>query len=107
MSYVPYQLDYKVTGAGKTLGVTKKKVIWNFGFANDKALSEGASGPNCRGSEHEIVFTWSLKSGKRQIAVDGKEVHFSESGMNGWTSVSSKLCLSDHDIFKYCMCAYP
>eukprot|EP00545_Synedropsis_sp_CCMP1620_P005170 CAMPEP_0119004512 /NCGR_PEP_ID=MMETSP1176-20130426/1182_1 /TAXON_ID=265551 /ORGANISM="Synedropsis recta cf, Strain CCMP1620" /LENGTH=446 /DNA_ID=CAMNT_0006956223 /DNA_START=153 /DNA_END=1490 /DNA_ORIENTATION=- len=86
MSYVPYQLDYQVTGKGKTLGVTKKKITWKFGFANDEALAGGMSGPNCRGSEHEVVFIWSLKSGKRQIAVDGKEVHFSESGMNGWTA---------------------
>jgi hypothetical protein len=87
MSYVPYQVDYKVSGAGKTLGVTKKKVLWKFGFANPDALRDGSAGSQCRGSEHEVNFVWSLASGKRQISVDGKEVHYSESGLNGWTSV--------------------
>jgi hypothetical protein len=88
MSYVPYQIDYKVSGAGKTLGVTKKKVLWKFGFANEDALRDGLTGSQCRGSEHEVTFIWSLASGKRQIFSDGKECHFSETGMNGWTSVS-------------------
>ena len=91
MSYVPYQIDYKVSGAGKTLGVTKKKVLWKFGFANDEALRDGLTGSQCRGSEHEVNFIWSLASGKRQISCDGKECHFSETGMNGWTAVRS-LC---------------
>lgn len=88
MSYVPYQIDYQIKGAGKTLGITKKRVTWKFGFANDEALEQGFSGSQCRGSEHEVNFVWSLASGKRQIVVDGKEAHFSETGMNGWTSVS-------------------
>mmetsp|Transcript_2078 Transcript_2078/g.2967 ORF Transcript_2078/g.2967 Transcript_2078/m.2967 type:complete len:391 (-) Transcript_2078:1627-2799(-) len=86
MSYVPYQIDYQIKGAGKTLGITKKRVTWKFGFANDEALGQGFSGSQCRGSEHEVNFVWSLASGKRQIVVDGKEAHFSETGMNGWTS---------------------
>lgn len=86
MSYVPYQIDYQIKGAGKTLGITKKRVTWKFGFANDEALGQGFSGSQCRGSEHEVNFVWSLASGKRQIIVDGKEAHYSETGMNGWTS---------------------
>jgi len=83
---VPYQIDHQVTSKGKTFGVSKKKITFKFGFANGDALSDGMVGANCRGSEHEIVFVWSLNSGKRQILVDGKEVHYSESGANGWTS---------------------
>jgi len=86
MSYVPYQIDYQTKGAGKTLGITKKKVTWKFGFANSEALAEGFSGSQCRGSEHEINFVWSLATGKRQIIVDQKEAHYSETGLNGWTS---------------------
>jgi len=86
MSYVPYQIDYQTKGAGKTLGITKKKVTWKFGFANSEALAGGFSGSQCRGSEHEINFVWSLATGKRQIIVDQKEAHYSETGLNGWTS---------------------
>lgn len=90
-AYIPYQVEFKVQGAGKTLGVTKKKIMWKFGFADSEAVSKGFSGSGCRGSEHEINFVWSLKSGKREISCDGKQVHFSESGMNGWTTVSFQL----------------
>mmetsp|Transcript_27964 Transcript_27964/g.42839 ORF Transcript_27964/g.42839 Transcript_27964/m.42839 type:complete len:410 (-) Transcript_27964:369-1598(-) len=83
---VAYQIDHQVTSKGKTFGVSKKKITFKFGFANGEALSNGMVGANCRGSEHEIIFVWSLNSGKRQILVDGKEVHYSESGANGWTS---------------------
>lgn len=86
MSFIPYQVDYAVASTGRTLGVTKKKVIFKFGIANAQALSEGLSGPHCRGTEHEIVFTWSLKSGKRHITADNRDVHRSESGQNGWTA---------------------
>lgn len=80
MSFVPYQIDHTVTGAGKTIGLTKKRITFKFGFANPKALSEGLSGSGCRGSEHEVVFVLSLSSGKRNVMVDGREVHFSQAG---------------------------
>jgi hypothetical protein len=38
MSYVPYQIDYQVKGAGKTLGLTKKKVC----FQGTRCLEIGA-----------------------------------------------------------------
>ena len=78
MSFIPYQIDYQVTGTGKTLGVTKKRIIFKFGFANRKALSDGLSGSGCRGSEHEVVLIMSLASGKRNVVLDGREVHFSQ-----------------------------
>jgi len=86
MSTVAYQIDNQVSAKGKTFGVSKKKVTFKFGFANKEALENGQVGANCRGSEHEIVFVWTLNSGKRHILVDGKEIHYSESGSNGWTS---------------------
>ncbi|GAX10762.1 hypothetical protein FisN_14Lh282 [Fistulifera solaris] len=85
MTFIPYQIDYAVTNAAKTLGFSKKKVSFKFGFANLAAPS-GSTGAACRGSEHEVVFIWSLASGKRQLLLDGKDVHYSESGQNGWTS---------------------
>ena len=84
MTFVPYKVDHQVQNAAKTLGFSKKKVNFKFGFASLPAIEEGKAGAGCRGSEHEVVFIWSLKSGKRQLMVDGKDVHFSESGQNGW-----------------------
>jgi hypothetical protein len=80
MSFVPYQIDHSVTGAGRTIGLTKKRITFKFGFVNPQALSEGLSGSGCRGSEHEVVFILSLSSGKRNVLVDGREVHFSQAG---------------------------
>lgn len=100
MSYVPYQVDHTVKNVSKTIGVSKKKIMFKFGIASPKALSEGMTGAQCRGSEHQVDFVWSLKSGKRQIIVDGKEVHFSESGMNGWTAVSHRAGLILFNLLK-------
>ena len=85
-TFVPYQVDYTVQNTAKTLGFSKKRVTFKFGFANERALRQGETGPACRGSEHELTFIWSLASGKRQLLLDGRDVHFSESGQNGWTA---------------------
>lgn len=53
------------------------RCIRRFGFPNLKALEEGRIGTDCRGEEHEIVIVWSITSGKRQIIMDGREIHFS------------------------------
>jgi hypothetical protein len=37
------------------------------------------TGTDCRGSEHDIVFVWSISSGKRTVLFDGQEVHYSSS----------------------------
>jgi hypothetical protein len=84
--FCPYQIDFSVNNTSKTFGFSKKKVIFKFGIANKQAIADGQTGANCRGSEHEVIFTWSLNSGKRQILADGKDVHYSETGQNGWTA---------------------
>mmetsp|Transcript_24019 Transcript_24019/g.56696 ORF Transcript_24019/g.56696 Transcript_24019/m.56696 type:complete len:349 (+) Transcript_24019:315-1361(+) len=84
--FSPYQIDYSVKNASKTFGFSKKRVTFKFGIANPPAVASGALGASCRGSEHEIIFIWSLNSGKRQILCDGKDVHYSETGQNGWTA---------------------
>jgi hypothetical protein len=86
MTFIPYQIDYNVKNTAKTLGFSKKKVIFKFGIANPDSIQQGMTGAHCRGSEHELVFLWSLKTGKRQLLLDNKDVHFSESGQNGWTT---------------------
>jgi len=85
-TFTPYQVDYTQKNASKKFGFSKKRVSFKFGVANNEAISQGMTGANCRGSEHEVIFIWSLNSGKRQILADGKDVHFSESRQNGWTS---------------------
>mmetsp|Transcript_22842 Transcript_22842/g.50961 ORF Transcript_22842/g.50961 Transcript_22842/m.50961 type:complete len:324 (+) Transcript_22842:383-1354(+) len=84
--FSPYQIDYAVKNTSKTFGFSKKKIIFKFGIANPPAVADGQTGANCRGSEHEVIFTWSLNSGKRQIICDGKDIHYSETGQNGWTA---------------------
>ncbi|CAJ1970271.1 unnamed protein product [Cylindrotheca closterium] len=85
-TFTPYQVDYSAKNTSKTFGFSKKRISFKFGVANNQALDDGLTGANCRGSEHEVIFIWSLNSGKRQILADGKDVHYSESGQNGWTS---------------------
>ena len=85
-SFIPYQIDHTVQNTAKTLGFSKKKVLFKFGFANDNAVRGGSVGPACRGSEHELLFIWSLATGKRQLLLDNKDIHYSESGQNGWTT---------------------
>jgi hypothetical protein len=85
-SFIPYQIDYAVHNTAKTLGFSKKKVTFKFGFANESSIRQGLNGPACRGSEHELIFIWSLATGKRQLLLDNKDVHYSESGQNGWTT---------------------
>lgn len=50
-----------------------------FGFPNKEALDRGLTGTDCRGEEHDVTIVWSVTSGKRQIAMDGKEIHYSSS----------------------------
>lgn len=50
-----------------------------FGFTNPDALLDGQTGTACRGEEHDVTVVWSITSGKRQITMDGKEVHYSAS----------------------------
>lgn len=72
-----YQIDFSAVAAGKRVAATKRRIRWRFGFPNLKALEEGRTGTECRGEEHEIVIVWSVTSGKRQIIMDGREIHFS------------------------------
>lgn len=66
-----YQVDYTCVNVGKTVGATKRRIRWRFGFANPDAIEAEKVGPECRGEEHEIILNWSLTSGKRSLIVDG------------------------------------
>jgi hypothetical protein len=107
MQFPVYQIDFSAVAAGKRVAATKRRIRWcvsevsirkcrwkselsshrmslyslfllrRFGFPNLKALEAGRTGTDCRGEEHEIVIIWSVTSGKRQIIMDGREIHFS------------------------------
>jgi hypothetical protein len=72
-----YQVDWQNAASGKRVSATKRRVLWRFGFSNAEAISQGLTGVNCRGEEHEVSVVWSLTSGKRLVMADGQEVHFS------------------------------
>jgi len=76
-SFVPYQIDFSAVAAGKRVSSTKRKMRWRFGYANPQALKDGRNGTDCRGEEHDVTIVWSLTSGKRQIMMDGREIHYS------------------------------
>jgi len=72
-----YQIDFSAVAAGKRVSSTKRKIRWRFGFANQQAIDNGMTGMDCRGEEHDVSIVWSITSGKRQISMDGREVHYS------------------------------
>mmetsp|Transcript_17745 Transcript_17745/g.26474 ORF Transcript_17745/g.26474 Transcript_17745/m.26474 type:complete len:486 (-) Transcript_17745:2020-3477(-) len=73
-----YQIDCCNAASGKTVCMTKRRVRWRFGTTNQDALEHGAVGVDCRGCESDILFSWSITSGKRMIVHDHKEVHYSQ-----------------------------
>lgn len=75
--FVIYQIDFSAVAAGKRVSSTKRKIRWRFGFANQQALANGLTGTDCRGEECDVTVVWSITSGKRQISMNGKEVHYS------------------------------
>ena len=90
MSFIPYQIDYSVQNTAKTIGFSKKRIVFKFGFANRTAIEvQHKTGAECRGSEHEVTLIWSLTSGKRQVFCDNQEIHYSCSHQNGWTNDTS------------------
>jgi hypothetical protein len=78
---VSYQIDCQTTKKGKMIAGTKRRICWKFGFSNRDAVRRGLSGTDCRGEEHEVVFVWSLTSGKKFVLADGHEVHWSKQSL--------------------------
>ena len=74
--HTAYQVDYVAVNCGRIVPASKRRIRFKFGFTNVEALSAGLTGQDCRGSEHEVIITWSLSSGKQAIAFDGQEVFF-------------------------------
>ena len=74
----PYQINYRSKRAGKHITATKRRVTFQFGFSSAEAIASGETEANCRGEEHEVVLIWSHVSGKRELFMDGKQIHMSK-----------------------------
>lgn len=74
----PYQINYRAKRAGKRISATKRRVTFQFGFSSPSAIASGREGLQCRGEEHEVVLVWSHVTGKRQLFMDGREIHMSK-----------------------------
>jgi hypothetical protein len=57
------QISFVVDNAGKKRPTSKKRITWTFGQA------AGAE-------QHTVSFTWSKRSGKQRVDMDGTEVWF-------------------------------
>lgn len=88
------------------MAATKRRVRFRFGFANVDALENGMAGIEARGEEHEVSLIWSLTSGKRVVALDGKEVHFSM-GRRGDTRFETSWPMQGGHILKLVAHAAP
>ena len=91
----PYQINYRSKRSGKHVSVTKRRVTFLFGFSNADAIASGLTEGECRGEEHEVVLIWSHVSGKRQVYMDGVEIHASKAAM-GNTKFSHAWGLGSH-----------
>ncbi len=74
--HTAYQVDFGAKNCGKIVPASKRVIRFKFGYSNRDALATGKTGQDCRGSEHEVLITWSLSSGKQAIAFDQQEVYF-------------------------------
>ena len=72
----PYQIQFHVQHQGKNIQGSKRVIHIRFGYANNAAISQGMSGVDCRGEEHDIVVFWSITGGKRSISMNGNEIQY-------------------------------
>jgi hypothetical protein len=91
----PYQVNYRAKRSGKHITCTKRRVTFVFGFSSAEAIASGLTEGDCRGEEHEVVLIWSHVSGKRQIFVDGREIHISKAA-RGNTKFSHAWGIGNH-----------
>lgn len=58
-----YQVGFSVENVGKRQEDSKKKVKWVYQVA---------------GANHEVEFTWSIRSGKQDVTIDGQNAMFTK-----------------------------
>ncbi|CAJ1932358.1 unnamed protein product [Cylindrotheca closterium] len=90
-----YQIQCETQNKGKRVASSKRRIRWRFGFAN---LQAGKTGKDCRGAEHEVVFVWSLNSGKQLILADGHEVHWAKIGRKEKLEVDWNMSNGNHKL---------
>lgn len=71
-----YQIEWNTKASGKWISRTKRYIQFRYGYVNMDAIHNGKYGSDCRGQEHEIIFIWSITSGKRRIIVNGQEIYY-------------------------------
>ena len=65
--YSVTQLEHTVEHIGRQNAASKRRIRWVFSVApNDGSASH----------QHELVFTWSVSSGKQDVTLDGSNVSF-------------------------------
>lgn len=67
MSSPIYQVDFSVENVGKRQEDSKKRVRWVYQLTVNGAPEQ-----------HTIEFTWSLRSGKQDVTLDGQNIMFSK-----------------------------
>jgi hypothetical protein len=78
-------------------GTFALRKIRRWGVASKDALDSSCKGAECRGEEHEIVFVWSVTSGKRIVLMDGEKIHSSTGKRSEskfvWTCDDYGICI--------------
>jgi hypothetical protein len=67
--YSVTQLEHTVEHIGRQNAASKRRIRWVFNVVP----SDGSAS-----HQHELVFTWSVSSGKQDVALDGTNVSFSK-----------------------------
>lgn len=102
----PYQINFRAKRAGKHISASKRRITFQFGFSSASAISSGKTAVDCRGEEHEVVLIWSHVTGKRQVYMDGREVHMSKAAM-GNTRFEYSWVIPGNHIVKIIACGTP
>ena len=74
MTPMIYQVSFSVENVGKNQADSKKRVQWVYQIINNNNNNNGAAAPE----QHTVEFTWSLRSGKQDVTLDGQTVLFSK-----------------------------
>eukprot|EP00562_Extubocellulus_spinifer_P022638 CAMPEP_0178627106 /NCGR_PEP_ID=MMETSP0698-20121128/8740_1 /TAXON_ID=265572 /ORGANISM="Extubocellulus spinifer, Strain CCMP396" /LENGTH=433 /DNA_ID=CAMNT_0020266325 /DNA_START=121 /DNA_END=1422 /DNA_ORIENTATION=+ len=69
--YTISQVEHTVEHVGRQKAASKRRIRWVFGVT---PIAGTAAAPSTQ--QHELVFTWSISSGKQDITLDGTNVTF-------------------------------
>ena len=95
----PYMINYRAKRCGKTITASKRRVTFQFGFSSADAIRDGKIEADARGEEHEIVLIWSHITGKRELFMDGRQIHTSKAA-RGNTKFEHSWSISGNHVLK-------